>query len=181
MRRSGFWRRPAAFLLDSIFVALIFLALGFGRRYLARHQQIEFTDNQYYVAGYVVLLIYFSWEFGTAASLGKFITGLEIAGADGSEASTAVLLNRWTAKWSFLIVGLVAVLLQQALLSWLAGLLELVVFIGCFAVLGESKLAWHDRWARTAVFRARDLRPAPGFEPVIAPANEADDPMKPRQ
>jgi hypothetical protein len=43
----------------------------------------------------------------------------------------------------------------------------LIVVIGCFAALGESRLTWHDRWSKTAVFRARELRQPPGFEPVM--------------
>lgn len=170
MRRVGFWRRSLALLLDLLFLGIpLFVAqtamgyLGFDYRF-GRKDILIVSILRYGLA-----LAYFSFEFGAAASVGKMLIGLEIANIDGTEASTAALVNRWTTKWLFLLLRLVGASLNNVLLVWLGNLMAWIVAIGCFAALGESRLTWHDRWAKTAVFRARDLRQPSGFEPVMTP------------
>ena len=175
MNRVGFWRRVLAAVVDvALFapVALLFLVI---EGYVRIWSEIGRAGVRVYqLTTPVLLLVYFSFEFGMAASAGKLLTRLEIRNIDGSEASMATLVHRWTTKWSFVLVAIVAILLNQPLLAWLSNLLGLLVFLGCFAAAGESRLAWHDRWAKTAVFRVRDVRSQRGFDPVLSESEPED-------
>jgi hypothetical protein len=84
---------------------------------------------------------------------------------DATEAPTSRLVMRWMTKNSNSIWSFFAVVFNIAALDRIAGLAGLIVFIGCFMVLRESKKAWHDDWAGTAVYRPpREKR---GFEPIM--------------
>jgi uncharacterized RDD family membrane protein YckC len=168
MPRVGFWRRSLALLLDLLFLEILLVVAQAAMSYLGFDRRLRTRDALIVsILQYGLTLAYFSFEFGAAASVGKMLIGLEIANIDATEPSTAALVNRWTTKWSFLLLGLIAAFVNNALLAWLANLMWLIVVIGCFAALGESRLTWHDRWSKTAVFRARELRQPPGFEPVM--------------
>lgn len=169
MNRVGFWRRVLAAAIDAaLFVPVALLVLMIEGRFQIWVEFGRAGVLLYQLTTPVLLLVFSSFEFGMAASAGKLLTGLEIRNIDGSEASAATLVLRWTTKWSFVLVAIVAILLNQYLLAWLANLLSLLVFIGCFAAAGESRLTWHDRWAKTAVYRVRDLRSQRGFDPVLS-------------
>jgi uncharacterized RDD family membrane protein YckC len=161
VKRVGFWRRTFAALIDWICAAIVLLPTEGVRRSLAASGDLSLFANQGILLGeHVFLLALFGFEVFAASSVGKFLLRLRIANNDGRAASTATLLNRWTAKWSFILVALVYDIAPNTLLMWLANIAFFFVLIGCFAVAGESKLAWHDQWAGTAVFRAKDLQRA---------------------
>jgi hypothetical protein len=77
-------------------------------------------------------------------------------------------------KWSYLLLGLLGTAMHQTLIVWLGNLMAWVIVFGCLAAAGESKLAWHDRWAQTAVRRIRAGRAIRGFEPVLNPSPSRD-------
>lgn len=162
-------RRAAAAALDGLFVLVILIAVEAVRSYsesaggVGRAEKLAFA-----IAAHVLALAYFSLEFWAAASVGKMLVGLKIANSDGSEASTATLLNRWTGKWSFVLLGILAIALQNTLLIWLSNWMALITLIGSAAALGESRRAWHDQWAGTAVYRVKGRRQPVGFEPVMS-------------
>ena len=143
------------------------------RQWLIASGDLEEMGARAIAAGeHLLVLAYLAFEVGAAASLGKIALGIEIANIDGSEAGAATLINRWTCKWSFLLVAVLFDAFQNLLLGWLANLLFLIVLIGCLAAAGEEKLAWHDRWAKTAVYRTKDRRRRSGFE-VVPPSTGA--------
>jgi len=166
MSRAGILRRLVAFVLDGIFVLLIvLLSAAAGWYYISPGATTGATaERVFWLVVQLLILAYLSFEAVAAASPAKMLLGLEIGDADGKKASPARLLNRWTGKWAFLLVGFIATAIQNTLLIWLFNFMGLITFIGCVAALDESRLAWHDMWAGTAVYRARDIpRPAAVF------------------
>jgi uncharacterized RDD family membrane protein YckC len=176
VNRVGFWRRTFAALIDWICAAIVLLPTEGVRQSLAASGDLSLFANQGILLGeHVFLLALFGFEVLTASSVGKFLLRQRIAKYDGSEASTATLLNRWTAKWSFILVALVYDIAPNTLLMWLANIAFFFVLIGCFAVAGESKLAWHDQWAGTAVYQFQKRRRAGrGFEIVQSDQASSD-------
>jgi uncharacterized RDD family membrane protein YckC len=175
-KRVGFWLRALATLIDFVFVAILcFVAvtvlevLGVPRQ-VSRHWVDAFA-NYTIIA---VILLYTACDVIFRGTLGKIFVGLRIANADSSMASRWTLANRWTYKWMFLFVMALGVFFGHALLTSLGNLWEFLIVLGCFAAMGESKLTWHDRWARTAVFHEHDLNPekSPAGFPVL-PAQAA--------
>lgn len=163
--RVGFWRRVLALLIDTALLLPVVVVCLVAEDHLGVWRDFgKLGVAAYQLTMPILVLLYFSFEIGIAASAGKLLTGLEIATSSGTEASTATLILRWTTKWSFVIV---AIVLNQYLLAWLANVLSLLIFLGRFAAAGESRLTWHDSWAKTAVYRARDLKPPAAFEAVI--------------
>ena len=66
----------------------------------------------------------------------------------------ALLTRSPAAGGILLLLGFLGI----AFLSTVGGLLSLVIFIGCFFVLGSQKQAIHDMISKTAVFNKADLR-----------------------
>jgi uncharacterized RDD family membrane protein YckC len=172
LSRVGFWRRAIAGGIDAALVLLVLLPGDAARRWLIVSGDLGPVAARAFAAGeHLFVLGYFLFEVAVATSLGKFILRLEIANVDGGEATVATLLNRWTAKWSFLLVAVLFDVFQNVLLWWLASLLFWIVVIGCLAAAGDLKLAWHDQWAHTAVFRAKARTKRSGFEVVRSPTD----------
>lgn len=173
MTRVGFWRRTIAALIDWICAGIVLLPTEGVRQSLLASRELSTFGSQAILAGeHVFLLALFGFEVVAAASVGKFLLRLRIANSDASEPTIAALLNRWTAKWSFIFVAIIYDVAPNTLLMWLANVMFAIVAIGCFAAAGESKMAWHDQWAGTAVYR---ITKAPhrgrGFEVVQASEN----------
>jgi uncharacterized RDD family membrane protein YckC len=165
IQRAGFWRRGLATLLDVLFLLILILlveAVVSSINMRPTGDPNAVVEINIVIGGaliFVVAILYTFSEGVVGASLGKLCTGLKIANPDGTAASKWTLHLRWMTKWSFLLLGLLAVLVGQALIRPLANLMQLIVFIGCFPAADGSKLAWHDQWAHTAVFRRRLLFP----------------------
>lgn len=93
----------------------------------------------------------------TGASPGKMILKLKVGTADGHHAQIATYLTRWAVKYSGQLLGFLSVVLATPLISTLGTVASLVVFVGCFMVLGANRQAIHDMVAKTAVFKKADL------------------------
>jgi len=93
----------------------------------------------------------------TGASPGKMLLGLKVGLEDGRRAPVSAYLARWIVKYSGSIFGLLGALPVLHILAVLASAAGLVVFLGCFLVLGDRRQALHDLAAKTAVFRKSDL------------------------
>ena len=81
---------------------------------------------------------------------------IRVKAADGSNAGAFKLLARAAVKYSFSLLNLLALLTgpisyEPSNLGSLAGL---VIFVGCFFVLGQNRQAIHDLVAQTAVYKA---------------------------
>ena len=79
---------------------------------------------------------------------------IRIKAADGSDAGAGTLLTRAAIKYSHSLLSLLGLLTGIAILSKLGSLAGLVVFVGCFVVLGANRQALHDMLAKTAVYKA---------------------------
>ncbi len=100
----------------------------------------------------VIALVYFLLEGLTGYTLGKLILGIRVANEDGSQAAVPTLLGRWALKNINFLLTLVALVTGIAALRTLGSIGGLVIFVGCFMVLGASKQALHDRIVKTAVY-----------------------------
>jgi uncharacterized RDD family membrane protein YckC len=157
MHRVGFWFRVLALLIDlAIFLPLVLVPLFFF------HASKQFTS----LALLGAWLLYSAFEVFTVGTPGKQLLGLEIANADGSEADGWKLSLRWSTKQSPVILGLLYLITGSTLLYFLGGLMQWLVAIGCLFAGTDSRQAWHDRWAQTAVFW-RSRAPVPQGFPVL--------------
>jgi len=104
-----------------------------------------------------VVFFYGLIEAFTGASPGKMVLKLKVGHEDGRRASVSTYAARWAVKYAGTLLGMVALLPGLHLLGTLASLAGIVIFLGCFLVLGDKRQALHDVAARTAVFRRSDL------------------------
>jgi uncharacterized RDD family membrane protein YckC len=144
MERQTFGIRLQAALVDLgiLVVAWAILAVVFGTTGVAGRL----------IFGLAVLG-YFATEIVKAQSPGKMVMKLKIAKEDGSPADQNVLFTRYALKMAANIVSLLSVLTAMALLNFLAGLIFLVLLVGCFMAMGDARQALHDTIAKTAVFK----------------------------
>jgi uncharacterized RDD family membrane protein YckC len=94
------------------------------------------------------------WEGLTGQALGKMLLKIRIKAADGSVAGPDKLFTRAAIKYSSSLLGLISALTGIGIINTLGSLAGLVIFIGCFFVLGQNRQAIHDMVAKTAVFKA---------------------------
>jgi uncharacterized RDD family membrane protein YckC len=111
-------------------------------------------------AAAVIGCVYFLVEGFTGYTLGKLILGIRVANADGSQAPVSTLLARWALKNINFVLTVVALLTGVELIRMLGNVGGLVIFVGCFLVLGVSKQALHDRIVNTAVYPKNMVRAA---------------------
>jgi uncharacterized RDD family membrane protein YckC len=103
-------------------------------------------------AAAVIGLVYFLVEGFTGFTLGKLILGIRVANEDGSQAAVPTLLGRWALKNINFLLTIAALVTGVTALRALGSLGGLVIFVGCFMVLGATKQALHDRIVKTAVY-----------------------------
>jgi uncharacterized RDD family membrane protein YckC len=105
------------------------------------------------------VFLYSLIEAFTGASPGKMALGLKVGMEDGRCASVAVYARRWAVKFSGTLLGLLGALPGFHVVALLAPAAGLIVFVGCFLVLGDKRQSLHDVAAGTAVFRKAELVP----------------------
>lgn len=160
MEKVGFGKR----LLASIIDAVIFIVIGIFTA-IVTGAQIGFSMGGTGEAGVpavptmailssiLIPLLYTLLEVFKAATPGKMFLGLKIANVDGTAASQDVLIKRWAIKFSASLLQAIAVITGLSLVGTLSNIAGIIVFIGCFFVLGADKQALHDKLAKTAVFK----------------------------
>lgn len=94
------------------------------------------------------------WEGLTGQALGKKLLKIRIKMADGTDAGKDKLLTRAAVKYSKTLLGLIGWLTGISIIDNIASLAGLIVFVGCFFVLGQKRQAIHDLIAKTAVYKA---------------------------
>jgi uncharacterized RDD family membrane protein YckC len=121
-----------------------------------------------------------------AATPGRALLRMRIASETGRRATRRQLLTRWAIKYAPLIFmsawiayfavqvavtggrGMSRVMYAQRFILTANGAITLIVGVGgLWALKKPRRQAMHDRIARTAVFRARDITTS-SFEPVMA-------------
>ena len=149
MIRAGFWWRTLAATIDGV----IIIAAVMGLVLVIVWVTGDVTERAGDFVGSVLVLLYTSTEMFTRGTPGKLMLRMRITRQDGEPADPATLFLRWSAKQSPSIFSLLFAITQIPVFTYVSGISGLVVFIGCLVVAGESKLAWHDQWAKTAVMR----------------------------
>jgi len=102
----------------------------------------------------LVSLGWIIWEGLTGQALGKMLLKIRIKKEDGTDAGKDKLLTRAAVKYSNSLLSLIGSLTGIAAITKLGSLAGLVIFVGCFFVLGQKRQAIHDLIAKTAVFKA---------------------------
>ncbi len=171
-KRVGFALRLGAFSIDVVFVLILSFAavpaMGalLGPGFVP--QDASLAASLTMARGAVIGAVYFLIEGLTGASIGKMILKLKVGRPDGQPGSVGLFLLRWAIKNVGNLVAIVGAALALAALGpglpiFLIGVgnvLGLIVILGCFLALRQSKQALHDVLARTAVYRRDDLAPA---------------------
>ena len=118
-------------------------------------QEINYISS---VLMYSIFIIMFISEILVGTNLGKLIFRLKIASQDMKNANISTLFIRFLIKHSWIVLSFLGFITGVQFFGLIGFLAMLVIFIGCFFTLGQSKLAFHDMAAGTAVFRASDVR-----------------------
>ena len=140
---AGFWRRACAFLLDSVVVGVLAMVMGLmsfvGYKVgLAGHGRAVTWENvaplfSMLTLGWLALAAFYFVLFHgmEGKTIGKWILGLRVVGADRSSISYGRALLRW-----IVTVGLAPIGLGFLWVLW-----------------SREKRGWHDYLARTWVIR----------------------------
>lgn len=102
--------------------------------------------------------LYFLPEGVTGYSLGKLALGLRIGTQQMTPAPIPKLMLRFCCKHPHFVLGTLGVISLGAVATF-GALLGVVAFFGCFAAIGEKRLALHDMIAGTAVYPKAALQP----------------------
>lgn len=106
------------------------------------------------IAGmFLMFIVFMIMEALTGQSPGKMILKIKIKNADGSDASASSLLIRALLKNINYVMSLLAGITGILVLASVGSLGGLVIFIGCFIVLGAKKQSIHDMLSKTAVYK----------------------------
>lgn len=173
--RIGFGRRLGAYLIDVVIViGLGYILASLAGNYLENfvdfskfnEQQLDALNSKPImwtlsvimpIAAILMGFLYNLIEGFTGYTLGKYALGIQIGNQDGTKATQGKLMIRFAIKNISSIFGLVGLAVMVNMVNTIGSILGFVIIIGCFFVLGESKLALHDMIAKTAVYRRKDL------------------------
>lgn len=154
MERVGFGPRFLAALIDFVFMLIVLSILGvvFGISAFS----MGAGEGGFSILAVIMALIplgYASTEIFNAATPGKQLMKLKIKNQDGTDADQSVLQKRWAIKYSGSLITLVGTITTVSIFSTVGGLVGLIIGLGCFMVLTETKQALHDKVSQTAVFK----------------------------
>jgi len=173
--RVGFGKRLGALLIDAVLVCIVsllvvYLLVGLtigGMPVAAAFGAIFGALVLTMLVGAVHMMlvgaVYFLVEGFTGWTLGKLILGIQVANPDGTRAGVGTLLTRYALKNINFLLGVLLFfdyVTSVALFRTLRGLLGLLIFVGCFFVLGSARQAFHDMIAKTAVYPRNLVRTA---------------------
>lgn len=167
--RAGFFIRAVAYLIDGIFqFSIVFLLLySFGlleeiqgniEEFLLNQNLLEEFLNKISPFVFAVGFIYYSTEIIFAASPGKMILNLQIANQDRTKSSFNVLSIRFMAKHLDFIISFIAFITAIQFLEIISSIVGTIILIGCFFILTEKKLSFHDMIAKTAVYKTDNIK-----------------------
>lgn len=108
---AGFWRRTAAFCIDSVFVTISFYIIFFGGMLLFGRGSLAELGNSETLGsgalGGIIVLLYLTYPIisalyfvgmessGTQATLGKMAVGIKVTDAQGVRLARGQALGRW--------------------------------------------------------------------------------------
>jgi uncharacterized RDD family membrane protein YckC len=164
IERVGFGKRLGSSLLDFIISLLPGIVLGiyagaamaaFLLEFFYDEAQLETIQAGFSgeIAASIIALVaslagiaftsifFYVLEGFTGQTPGKMILGITVANMNGEKATIDKLLLRAFIKITGSFVGIIG----------------LIIFVGCFLVLGEKKQALHDIICKTAVYKKSDI------------------------
>ena len=171
VKKKGFWIRLAASAVDLILGLILGLLLSknigfFFARLAVVMLKIGSPESIwkgplpmimgifstfFYVLPFSILLVLVIEGF-SGASPGKFLFGMRVREKEGAAAAPKTLLFRSIIKTS----GLWGMTISLLIGSWIAAIFSLaaicLILIGFFWVLGNSKMALHDRISGSGVY-----------------------------
>lgn len=103
-------------------------------------------------------LLYMFIEAFTGASPGKMLLSLKVGTENGKKGDTWLYFTRFAFKNSSALLGLAGRTTGLVFINSLAGLAGMIIFLGCFLVLGVKKQAVHDILAKTAIYNKSELQ-----------------------
>ncbi len=107
---------------------------------------------------YLMYIIFLLLEAFMGQTPGKMILGIKIANADGTQAGVGKLLLRAVLKNIYYAMALLAGITGIGALMMVGTVGSVIIFIGCFVVLGAARQAFHDMIAKTAVYKKSDIK-----------------------
>lgn len=114
--------------------------------------------------GAIIGLVYFLIEGFTGATPGKMILGLKVGTPEGKAGNVSLYMKRWAIKNAPNLLMLLATILAMVgigdpggIISIIAIITSIALFIGAFLIFGASKQCLHDKLAATAIFKKADL------------------------
>jgi uncharacterized RDD family membrane protein YckC len=174
--RVGFWPRLGAVLLDGLIAGIIAAVIArpvaslFPRylAYLIEQAQARVGDHagrftssgfssSWAIALALVSAVYHLTEMLFAASPGKMLLGLRIAGADARRASIGRLAARMVLKNASTPLKLFIMFTGLFVLEKIDMALGFALLVSYLPILAKSRRALHDFVAGTAVYRASDV------------------------
>lgn len=171
--RIGFGPRLGAYLIDFVFNAIVGSILGmvlgatlvgifFGSQAATGSAEDALMGGFGALLGgmigtiagiYLMSLVLFVMEGITGQTPGKMLLKIKNANQDGTAANAGALWIRVLLKYSGTILALLAGVTSVAIIGTIGSIAGLIIFIGCFFVLGDKRQAIHDLIAKTAVFK----------------------------
>lgn len=100
---------------------------------------------------YNLMEAFFGW------TPGKLATGLRVRNEDGNNPAISQVFMRWLIKHNAILISLLT-FVGLAPAAFVAPLLQVLVFGGCFMALGASRQALHDQMTHTAVYEVAELQ-----------------------
>ena len=166
--RVGFGRRAAAALIDWFISTLLFaiaiFATGIFKEFKDSFMQMLTNPElmkEFQLAilpiSFIITFMYYSLEVVLAATPGKLILGIQIANQDRTYATTLTLFLRFIYKHLETILALLAFLTAIKPIDFTSSVVSLAIFVGFFFVLGRKRQAFHDMFAKTAVFYKTEI------------------------
>ncbi len=180
-KRATFGPRLKAYIIDSIFVAIIavfvmmvFMPSTFEKYSNGEYLNILFNSDGNSISSMKqesfealmlvyaffpgISLLYMLIEAYYGASPGKRIQKLQIGNQDGTVSSRETYLTRCLVKNSPALLSLSAMITRWDILLSLGSYCGIIIIFGCFMVLGEKRQSIHDLMVQTAVFHKSDIR-----------------------
>lgn len=168
--RVGFGRRLAAYIIDVIFLGIIssiFIVLTVDiSQIINLDNPMEFFTNpekfieitrSTILPTALIGVLYYLIEIFVAATPGKMILGIAIGDERRFLATKSQLIKRFIFKYSSNLINLMFAITGILAISYVGSLASIIVFVGYFFVLRETKQAFHDNFAKTAVFYRNEI------------------------
>ncbi len=100
----------------------------------------------------MLYFLYFSSELMMKKTLGKQLLGIEIRAEKGMKPSSEALFKRFVIKHGWVAFIFLGYITEVAALTWTSYAWLIIIAFGTLGALGKEKQAFHDSFAKLAVF-----------------------------